>query len=54
MLILEESYFNVLIVMWFYFRELVINLYIFVCKFFLEENMVCGLINFFKNVYIGV
>lgn len=34
-------------------REPAINPHISVCKPPLEENMVCGPINFFKNVYIG-
>jgi len=34
-------------------RESAINPHISVCKPPLEENMVCGPINFFKNVYIG-
>ncbi|RMX52367.1 hypothetical protein pdam_00014399 [Pocillopora damicornis] len=33
--------------------EPAINPHISVCKPPLEENMVCGPINFFKNVYIG-
>ena len=53
MSILEESVLNVLIVMWFHFRESAINPHISICKPPLEENMVCGPINFFKNVYIG-
>lgn len=53
MSILEESLLNVLIVTWFHFRESAINPHISICKPPLEENMVCGPINFFKNVYIG-
>ena len=34
-------------------RESAINPHISICKPPLEENMVCGPINFFKNVYIG-
>lgn len=34
-------------------REPAINPHISVCKPPLEENMVCGPINYFKNVYIG-
>lgn len=34
-------------------REPAINPHISICKPPLEENMVCGPINFFRNVYIG-
>lgn len=53
MSVLEESLLNILIVVWFHFRESAINPHISICKPPLEENMVCGPINFFKNVYIG-
>lgn len=52
-IVLEVAKFTFIEIIFQYPRESAINPHISVCKPPLEENMVCGPINFFKNVYIG-